>query len=122
MNEIQPIADWTQGSDGIAFQTCPACSKTWYFERRFCPNCGASEPVQRQASGLGIVQAVTVVTRAPSEELRAAPPYVIVLVDADEGFRLMAHGDKGLAIGDRVRCRYVRFGANTVPHFARVEQ
>ena len=121
MSQVQPIADWTEGGNGIAYQLCPACAKTWYFKRRFCPGCGATEPLQRQASGLATVQAVTLVTRAPTEELRAAAPYVIVLVDAEEGFRLMAHGDKGLAIGDRVRCTFVQLAGKTVPHFGRIE-
>ena len=60
------------------------------------------EPVAKQASGTGTVHARTLVTRAPTEELRAHAPYLIVLVDAEEGFRLMAHGDKDLQIGDRV--------------------
>ena len=75
----------------------------WYFHRSFCPACGTDEPVVHQASGTGTVHASTLVARAPTEELRAHAPYLIVLVDADEGFRLMAHGDPDLQIGDRVR-------------------
>jgi uncharacterized OB-fold protein len=57
------------------------------------------------------------VTRAPSEALRAHAPYLIVLVDADEGFRLMAHGAPQLGIGARVRCRFVSFGGRLIPFF-----
>ena len=45
---------------------------------------------------------VTVVTRAPSDSVRALAPYTLLLVDLDEGTRVMAHGTPGLAIGDRV--------------------
>jgi uncharacterized OB-fold protein len=120
MSQMQTIADWTVGKEGIAFQVCSVCSNTWYFKRRFCPRCGANDPEDRQASGLGTVHAVTLVTRAPSEELRAYTPYAIVLVDADEGFRLMAHGDKELDIGERVRCRFDLFAGKPVPHFQKV--
>jgi uncharacterized protein len=111
------VADWTQAGNGIAFQTCRACNSSWYFQRGFCPGCGTSEPDVRQASGIGTVHARSLVTRAPSEALRAYAPYLIVLVDADEGFRLMAHGDPALRIGDRVRARFVDFGEKKIPYF-----
>jgi len=109
--------DWTAGGEGIAFQSCPACDHRWYFRRAFCPRCGSAPPADRQASGLGTVHAATLVTRAPSEELRAHAPYLIVLVDADEGFRLMAHGARALSIGARVRCRFVAFAGRLIPFF-----
>ncbi|MEQ1881057.1 MAG: OB-fold domain-containing protein [Burkholderiales bacterium] len=111
------IADWTREGSGIAFQICRTCNSTWYFQRGFCPGCGAGEPDVRQASGNGTVHARSLVTRAPSEELRAYAPYLILLVDADEGFRLMAHGDPALQIGDRVRARFVDFGGRKIPYF-----
>jgi uncharacterized OB-fold protein len=113
------IADWTHGGAGIAYQTCASCKVVWYFERGFCPVCGDGNPVTRQASGAGTVHARTSVARAPTEELRAYAPYLIVLVDADEGFRLMAHGDPTLEIGDRVRARFVDLAGKKIPHFER---
>lgn len=111
------IFDWTQGGDGIAFQACSACKSAWYFHRSFCPDCGTGDPVTRQASGTGFVHARTLVARAPTEELRAHAPYLIVLVDADEGFRLMAHGDPDLQIGDRVRARFTDLAGKKIPRF-----
>jgi uncharacterized protein len=46
-------------------------------------------------------------------------PYNIVLVDTAEGFRMMAHGDNALAIGDRVNARFVPFAGRLVPYFAK---
>ena len=37
--------------------------------------------------------------------------------DAAEGFRMMAHGDNDLAIGDRVTVRFKPFAGRLVPHF-----
>lgn len=112
--------DWTQGGDGIAYQTCGACQAVWYFHRNFCPDCGKGEPVIRQASGAGTVHARTLVARAPTEELRAHAPYLIVLVDADEGFRLMAHGDPDLKICDRVRARFTDLAGKKIPYFEKI--
>jgi len=111
------IHDWTQSTEGLAYQACPRCQAVWYFRRTFCPHCGASAPESRQASGQGTVHAITLVTRAPSEELRAYAPYAIALVDTDEGFRVMAHAQPGLSIGERVACRFETLAGRLVPRF-----
>ena len=111
------IVDWTQDGDGIAYQACGNCKATWYFQRKLCPECGTSAPVTLQASGQGTVHARTLVVRAPTEELRAHAPYLIVLVDAEEGFRLMAHGDPDLQIGDRVLARFTQLAGRKIPYF-----
>ena len=107
----------TQDADAIIYQSCIGCKAVWYFQRSFCPECGASAPATLQASGLGTVHARTLVARAPTEEWRAHAPYLIVLVDADEGFRLMAHGDPALQIGDRVRARFTQLTGKKIPYF-----
>jgi len=48
-------------------------------------------------------------------------PYNILLVDASEGFRMMAHGDNDLAIGDKVTARYKQFAGRLVPYFEKVK-
>ena len=115
----ETIRDWTQGGDGIAYQVCPACASVWYFHRTFCPRCGGTEPQTRLAAATGTVHAITLVTRAPTEELRAYAPYAIALVDADEGFRLMAHAAHDLRVGDRVRARFIDLAGRLVPRFER---
>jgi uncharacterized OB-fold protein len=113
------LLDWTQGGEGIAYQACGACKAVWYFQRSFCPACGAGEPVAKQASGRGAVHARTLVARAPTEELRAHAPYLIVLVDAEEGFRLMAHGDPALEIGDAVKATFADLAGKRIPYFVK---
>ena len=115
----QPQGSWIDGHAAIAYQRCDSCEKVWYFRRDFCPNCGSTDPKLCQASGTGRVYALSLVHRVPSEALRALAPYLIVMIDMDEGFRLMAHGDQSLEIGDRVCARFVDFGGNVVPRFER---
>lgn len=111
------VLDWTQGGAGIAYQRCDACQALWYMRREFCPGCGHAAPTTAQAGGRGVVYAVTVVTRAPSEALRAHAPYTLLLVDCAEGFRVMAHGTPGLRIGDAVQAAFIDFGGRTLPRF-----
>jgi uncharacterized OB-fold protein len=113
------IPDWTAGHEAIAYQVCDPCGTVQYFRRAFCAACGSADMTDRGASGEGTVYATSLVCRAATEETRAQVPYNIVLVDTAEGFRMMAHGEKDLAIGDRVTARFVRFAGRTVPYFAK---
>jgi uncharacterized OB-fold protein len=113
------MADWTKGEETIVYQSCTACGARQYFRRRFCAACGSTELIEHCAGGEGTVYATSLVCRAAMPETRAHVPYNIVLVDTSEGFRMMAHGDNDLAIGDRVTARFGRFAGRLVPYFAR---
>jgi uncharacterized OB-fold protein len=115
-----PVADWTTGWEAIVHQTCGACRRVWYFRRGFCPACGSHDVATRPASGEGMVFAISIVTRAATDEARAHVPYAVVLVDATEGFRMMGHGERDLKIGDRVKARFETFAGRIVPYFAKV--
>jgi uncharacterized OB-fold protein len=118
-NAETPLADWTTGTEAIVYQSCVACGAVQYFRRSFCCSCGAPDPVEKRAGGYGIVYATSLVCRAATPETRAHVPYNIVLVDTAEGFRMMAHGDNDLSIGDQVTARFAPFAGRLVPHFSR---
>ncbi len=115
----EAIADWTRGGAGLAYQQCAACGHRWYFRRGFCPRCGDADPGTHASAGRGIVYATTLVQRAPSDAFAALAPYRIVLVDLDEGIRVMAHGEPTLGIGDAVVCRFLTTGDKVLPRFER---
>ena len=115
------IDDWTMGAEAIVYQSCAACGSLQYFRRSFCAACGTPDPIEKRASGEGIVYATSLVVRAATPEAREHVPYNIVLVDTVEGFRMMAHGDNDLKIGDRVTAQYRRFTDRLVPYFARTK-
>ena len=114
-------ADWTAGAEAIVYQSCAVCGSLQYFRRNFCCACGAPDPVEKRASGEGTVYATSLVCRAATPETRAHIPYNIILVDAAEGFRMMAHGDNDLAIGDKVTARFAPFAGRLVPYFEKVK-
>jgi len=113
------LVDWTTGEAAIIYQSCAACGARQYFRRGFCASCGATVLAELRASGEGTVYATSLVCRAATPETKAHVPYNIVLIDAKEGFRMMAHGDNDLAIGDRVTARFVQFAGRVVPCFAK---
>jgi len=113
-------ADWTNSVEAILYQSCAACGKPQYFRRGFCAACGATELAEKRASGKGTVYATSIVSRAATPETRAHVPYNIVLIDTEEGFRMMAHGSNDLAIGDRVSARFAPFAGRLVPYFEKL--
>jgi uncharacterized protein len=114
------VTDWTSGAEAIVYQSCAACGAAQYFRRSFCAACGAPDPQEKRASGAGTVYATSLVCRAATPETRAHVPYNIVLVDTAEGFRMMAHGENDLAIGDKVNARFAQFAGRVVPYFEKV--
>jgi uncharacterized OB-fold protein len=114
------MSGWITGEQAIVYQSCAACGAQQYFRRSFCAGCGAPDPAEKRASGVGTVYATSLVCRAATPETRAHVPYNIILVDTPEGFRMMAHGDNDLAIGDRVTARFTPFAGRLVPHFKRI--
>jgi uncharacterized protein len=115
------LADWTTDEAAIVYQSCGTCGKLQYFRRSFCVACGAPDPAEKRASGRGTVYATTLVCRAATPETRAHVPYNIVLVDTSEGFRMMAHGDNDLSIGDEVAARFATFAGRLVPYFEKLK-
>ena len=115
------LADWTKGVEAIVYQSCGACGKVQYFHRSFCAACGAPEPAAQRVSGAGTVYATSLVCRAATPETRAHVPYNIVLIDTAEGFRMMAHGDNDLVIGDKVIAGYQQFAGRLVPYFTKAK-
>src|SRR5690606_10009716 len=58
--------------------------------RHRCNHCLSDALVWRLSSGLGTIYSRTLVHRAPDPKLRDQVPYVVVLVNLDEGFRMMS--------------------------------
>lgn len=118
-DRVQGDDCWTRGGSRLVCQACAACGRRWLFRRGFCPHCGAGAPQWQALAGRGRVAALTVVHRAPDEGWRTIAPYRLVLVDLDEGLRLMAHADAGVAVGDRVRGEVRLIAGRRLPCFAR---
>ena len=121
MSDANTTLDWTGGAEAIVYQQCAACVARQYFHRSFCAACGATDLAEHRASGEGTVYAATLVCRTATPEAREHVPFAILLVDAAEGFRMMAHGANDLTVGDKVTARFVRFTGRLLPYFERTK-
>ena len=93
----------------VMLQRCPACGQTRFPPMPSCPACGAPGAVEIEAAGTGIVYSFVRVHRAFSAERAAEVPYTVVVVELDEGCRVLGRIDDhgSAAISDRVTAVYV---------------
>jgi uncharacterized protein len=75
----------------LRFQYCPDCEQAQFPPRIRCRTCHESTLVWRTSTKRGIVHSATTVMRAPSKAFKDSTPYVIALIDLDEGFRIMTN-------------------------------
>lgn len=86
---------------------CTRCRRPHWYPREVCPFCLSADLEWRAAAGRGTVYALTVVPKAAQPVLADRVPYVVALVELDEGVRLMTNlvgaGALGAEVGDVVR-------------------
>ena len=69
----------------LAYQVCADDDTPVFFPRAVAPKTGSTNLEWRVSKGLGTVYSTTVVHAAKDQ-----PPHNVVLIDVDEGFRLMS--------------------------------
>ncbi|QEC48364.1 DNA-binding protein [Baekduia soli] len=91
-------------ADGrLTFQRCSACQNAWLPPRDRCPRCLADTWAWETASGRATVVSWVVYHRAYHPAFADRVPYNVVLVDLEEGPRMLStvigiDGGEGLAI------------------------
>ena len=108
---------------------CPACDTDFFYPRQRCPACGSLAQLVA-VSGRGHIYSWTRVHRAPPA-FRDEAPYVVVLVELDEGPRLMSRladaAERTPHVGEPVRVEFrdavvdADGGSFTLPWFVRDE-
>lgn len=82
---------WRAASSGrLELQRCVRCKKFRYFPSSLCPQCLAEGGDWIPVSGNGKVYSFSVIHHPPNPELARIGPYVLALVDLDEGVRVLA--------------------------------
>lgn len=105
----------------LRLRHCNACQERFRFAHDWCPNCWSTDLSIEIASGRGKVSHFTVVHQAPSAALAAIAPYVLAMVELDEGVRMMSNvvecDPASVRIGLPVVVTYERRGDVTLPMF-----
>jgi uncharacterized OB-fold protein len=74
----------------LRYQECPSCGHRQFYPRLLCTECGG-EPEWRTASGRGSVHTFTVVRQSLMAPFDGLAPYVIAMVELDEGPKMMGN-------------------------------
>lgn len=103
----------------LLLPTCRECHRPHFPPRAWCPHCWATDPGWEEASGTGTVVTFSVVQQPPSPGF--VVPYVLAVVELDEGPRLMTNvvgcPPSEVRVGLRVRATFERRGDGAVVLF-----
>lgn len=92
----QPDAESREFWEGVKarrlqLQRCRACRRLRFYPRAVCPRCLSGEHEWVTVSGRGTLYSFTVCHRGASEAFAADVPYIVALVDLEEGVRLLSN-------------------------------
>jgi uncharacterized OB-fold protein len=94
-----PSEFWAAAAEGrLLIQHCQACGHRQFYPRAWCTDCGA-DPAWEEISGLGTVHTFTIVRQQGAKPFRDLIPYVVAIIELDEGPRMMGN-ITGCAIED----------------------
>jgi uncharacterized OB-fold protein len=105
----------------LLIQRCNACGSHQFYPRPMCLKCSSLDLAWVPSCGTGTVYSMTTVRVPVTADL--SPPYVVALVDLDEGPRLLTNlVNQSFRIGDRVRVQWrAREPLPPVPVFGHIE-
>ena len=87
----QPESDfyWEKAqAHELWLRRCNACGRAYFYPRDFCPYCGSHDVSWMRASGRGTLHTFAIVHRAPVPAFRDHVPFVVAMVDLEEGARI----------------------------------
>lgn len=91
----------------LLYQRCPDCDAVQFYPRSRCCRCHADKLDWQASSGYGVVHSYTVVHKAADPAFAEDTPYILALLDMEEGFRMMTNllvaDSATVRIGDAVK-------------------
>lgn len=89
--DTDSAAFWSGLKEGkLLLQHCLDCGYVQYYQQGMCRRCGGERLEHRAASGRGKVHSFSVVYRAPGPAFKRDVPYAVLLVDLEEGPRMIS--------------------------------
>ncbi len=125
---LAPLADefsrayWDAARDEVLLvQRCGSCGRYQFYPRGHCVHCFAPGPEWTPASGHGRLHTYTVIHRTANAEFAAGCPYVLAIIELDEGPRITARivgATDDIACDQRVRAVFTSAGDVVLPNFS----
>ena len=78
-------------TEKVLFQQCRVCGTNWHPPMPICPQCHSSEIDWLPAGGGGTVYSYTIVHHATHPAFADKVPYVVAVVELDEGPRIVTN-------------------------------
>jgi uncharacterized OB-fold protein len=75
----------------LRIQRCLSCEMPVFYPRAICPHCSSRNLEWITCSGRGTLHAFTIAHRGTPAAFRSSTPYVVAMVDLEEGARLMTN-------------------------------
>ena len=106
----------------LLLQRCTQCKEFQFYPRVICSNCMSEDLEWEKASGRGRILTFTIVRRAVAEAYDADVPYVVALIQLDEGPTMMSNvvqcAPETLAIGSPVQVAFEDWSEEvSIPQF-----
>ncbi len=126
LDELDTGPFWaaTSGHE-LRYQRCIECVQVVFYPRKHCTNCGSSMLEWHVSAGEGVIYSFTVIRRNGHPYFSSIVPYVVALVDMDEGFRMMTNivqtAPENVRIGQRVRVFWEDYDTVSLPMFVQLD-
>jgi uncharacterized OB-fold protein len=128
MPDISPMSQpyWEGTKSGeLRLRRCNACGTLFRFVRALCPSCWSNDLGWIAARGTGVVIARAIVATAPYPSMEGRAPYVLALIELEEGVTMMANvldcDPSEVFIGMSVTCFFEQRGDVALPQFRPVD-
>lgn len=124
----ETAAYWAAAKDQrLVIQRCTDCGACQFYPRAFCVSCLSDKTQWIDAGGQGHIYTFTISRIAPSPAFESRLPYVVALIDLDEGVRMLANildADLArVAIGARVSVCFESVSEScTLPQFTLLDE
>ncbi|CAE6738000.1 Zn-ribbon domain-containing OB-fold protein [Paraburkholderia aspalathi] len=75
----------------LEIQCCNECDTFVFYPRALCPVCSSRSLTWKPVAGRGTIYSLTVVHRPTNAAFKGSGPYVVALVELEEGCRMMTN-------------------------------